>query len=409
MKTTYYMRSHVDNFIDISRKNFSNVKSLDNVDEKILNNNKISMTSSRCQFKIPLKESELVRRMYTSTKTNLRIGKLLEDLDMFAVYLTHHYADGNIFKYKNLHNQLIVPRTVVTAAIGQLTLNKILDKNDEDLIFDGFVSYVGKTSAQTTIRLYQKQNNIFQQLMECKVIIVSKNLLNMNETLKLPPMKLESEKEKKLFKEGEKYVEDLKKLININISEITLKGLYPYKMSREIKSFINRLDKDNFSLKDLTSSETTINSTSHWNTFMAYAQTKNFNGTVFGGLIMRKGIELATLTASKFCEDHAYLVSLGNIAFRQTIDIGSIIDLGATITYVDEPYIQVRIFYEVSSVNNLFQKYTSNIMQCTFKYDGPNKLKKLHLDKADDIIKILDGKLHLEETKKALNANFKEI
>uniref|UniRef100_A0A0K0E0T6 HotDog ACOT-type domain-containing protein n=1 Tax=Strongyloides stercoralis TaxID=6248 RepID=A0A0K0E0T6_STRER len=405
IKTTYYMRSHVNDYIENARNNFKNIKSLENVDEKILKNNKeITIPSSRCQFRIPLKDSETVRRMYTSIKTNLRIGKIVEDLDMFAVYLTYFYADGNIFKDKSLHNQLVVPRAIVTAAIGQLTLNNVLDKNDEDLIFDGFVSYVGKTSAETTIRLYQKQNDIFKQLMECRVIMVSKNLLNMNETIKFPPLKIESEKEKKIFDKGEKYVEELKKLINTDITKITRKGLYPYKMTKEIEKFINRIDKNNFHLKELKPYETTINSTSQWNTFIAYAQSKNFNGTVFGGLIMRKGIELATITASNFCEDQAYLVSLGNIAFRQPIELGSIIVLSATISFVDEPYIQVRIFYDVSSVNNSFQKYTSNIMQCTFRYDGSKKLKKLYLDKINDIVILLDGKLHIEEAKKALNA-----
>uniref|UniRef100_A0A0K0FLC7 Acyl-coenzyme A thioesterase 9, mitochondrial (inferred by orthology to a human protein) n=1 Tax=Strongyloides venezuelensis TaxID=75913 RepID=A0A0K0FLC7_STRVS len=404
IKTTYYMRSHVDEYIQNLRKCFFKLQPQRNFNDRTFKNEKLSMTSSRCQFKIPLKESEDVRRMYTSTGTKLRIGKILEDLDMFAVYLTYLYADGDIFKDKNLFDQIIAPRVVVTAAIGKLTLNEVLNKNDENLIFDGFVNYVGRSSALNIVRMYQKQGNIFKKLLECKVIMVSKDFNNINKTLPLPQLKLESEEEKRLFDEGKKYNDEFKRLMNTNFSKTAFEGFKFCKKSNQSDFLLNRIDEDSLSLKTLKPFETTISKVSLCNSFVAYAQSKNYHGTVFGGLIMRKGIELASIAVNKFCEDKVYLCCLGNIVFRKPIDVGSIIDLSATISYIDDCYIQVRIFYEVSSIDKAFEKYTSNIMQCTFKYDGSKKLKKLHLNKINDIIIMLDGKFHLEEAKKALNA-----
>uniref|UniRef100_A0AC35UA60 DUF4258 domain-containing protein n=1 Tax=Rhabditophanes sp. KR3021 TaxID=114890 RepID=A0AC35UA60_9BILA len=54
------------------------------------------MTKSRAQFKIPLKYDEMVEHLYAGADNKVRIGKILEDIDMHAVYALYLHADGGL-------------------------------------------------------------------------------------------------------------------------------------------------------------------------------------------------------------------------------------------------------------------------------------------------------------------------
>ena len=113
---------------------------------------------------IPLGSDKLVRDRYMSHIGGVRIGRLLEDMDIFAVHL--------VFKHTLLPdlppNATFSPFSIVTALVDRIFVHGKLVQ-DQDIKLSGHVTWVGRSSAESTLILEQKRNNgVWERVTEAR-------------------------------------------------------------------------------------------------------------------------------------------------------------------------------------------------------------------------------------------------
>ena len=97
---------------------------------------------------IPLGSDKHVRDRYMTHVGGVRIGRLLEDMDIFAVHL--------VFKHTLLpdlpENVTFSPFSIVTALVDRIFIHGKLVP-DQDIRLSGHVTWVGRSSAESSLIL----------------------------------------------------------------------------------------------------------------------------------------------------------------------------------------------------------------------------------------------------------------
>ncbi|VBB33956.1 unnamed protein product [Acanthocheilonema viteae] len=158
------------------------------------------MDDSRDQVLIPLKSSSKeFTTKYINWRNNVRFGMLLEDLDTFAVWLAYRHNQGEI----HLQNsEDFEPITFVTACVDHIRMDDQYDiVVDEDICMDGFVSWVGRSSLETSMQLSQNVNGVTKKFLQTKFVIVARDVEG-KKSLPNVPLVVTNAKEEVIFNEG---------------------------------------------------------------------------------------------------------------------------------------------------------------------------------------------------------------
>ena len=91
----------------------------------------------------------LTRELYINYAGNIRIAKVLENLDALAGAIAYQHADDNSI-FKNDDSQI----TIVTASVDRVSLLQF-PSPDLDMRIYGHVSYVGHSSMEVTLTCAQ--------------------------------------------------------------------------------------------------------------------------------------------------------------------------------------------------------------------------------------------------------------
>ena len=145
---------------------------------------------------IPLSSDEDLRNRYLTSGEWPRMGRLLEDMDVFAVHLTHKHV-----KIPN-HKGGKLPFSIVTALVDQIQVHSILSHH-LDFKISGHVTWVGRSSAETTLDLHQRNESgdAWNKVIEAQFLMVATDPL-MRGPAFFNPLKLESKEEEDLFEMG---------------------------------------------------------------------------------------------------------------------------------------------------------------------------------------------------------------
>ena len=75
-----------------------------------------------------------------------------------------------------------------------------------------------------------------------------------------------------------------------------------------------------------------------------HIQDRNIHGKIFGGYLMRESIELAWLVAYKYAKfDHPEFEAIDDFTFHVPVEIGSILELDATVTYSEAQFMNITV------------------------------------------------------------------
>lgn len=107
-----------------------------------------SMQDSFTSAIIPLSEDLAIRDKYVTFLGSVRLGRLMEDMDMFAVWVLHKHV-----KLPNLDPSVPLPYTFVTLLVDQIDFTDVVPKNDSDIRLSGHVSWVGRSSVEGKVEL----------------------------------------------------------------------------------------------------------------------------------------------------------------------------------------------------------------------------------------------------------------
>jgi acyl-coenzyme A thioesterase 9 len=303
---------------------------------------------------IPLGSDRILRDRYSTIHGGVRIGRLLEDMDIFAVHL--------VFKHVLNPRQkegMASPFSIVTALVDQIDFTgEIL--SDSDIRISGHVTWVGRSSAESTLYLEQVRDGEWRKVTEAKFVLVARDPTNRGSAV-LNPLETETAEEKEIFHKGEQ-----NKVRRFAMSQDSLFRIPPTVAEQKIihEFFIRTVDHKAMSFKARIKPDNSV-----WmedaklkNLIICQPENRNRFNKIFGGFIMRQAFELAWANTHVFGKCRPFIVHVDDIWFRKPVEVGSMLYFNSQISYTEDKYIQTRVSAEVldpetggMSVTNVFQ------------------------------------------------------
>lgn len=145
-------------------------------------------------------DEPLLRNRYSNFQRNVRFGRLLEDLDTMAVHISYLHNTQKI----NVNGATISPIVIVTASVDQIKVNHVSNLSvDKNIKLSGFTSWVGKSSAEITMKLEQEiAADSWITYLDAKFLVCARDANNIDPGV-MNPLEVIDEKEKLIFELGE--------------------------------------------------------------------------------------------------------------------------------------------------------------------------------------------------------------
>ncbi|KAI8514049.1 Acyl-coenzyme A thioesterase 9, mitochondrial [Branchiostoma belcheri] len=204
---------------------------------------------SRQQAVIPLSTNERLREKYINFFKGIRFGRILEDLDTFAVWVSYqHNKDPN--KAEGQKSAL----SIVTALVDRIGMHEQFIYPDCDIRMTGNVTWTGKTSMEVTMQLEQLRMEKWHKMLDACFVMVARDPINKGSAFvhRVVP---ETEEDKALFQLGESHKKMRK--------EQTLQSLFRQPPTAEERQsihdiFLSTLNPKSVSFRDRVKPENTL-------------------------------------------------------------------------------------------------------------------------------------------------------
>lgn len=271
---------------------------------------------------------------------NIRIGKLLELLDIFSAM--------TVFKHINLERENV---TTVTASVSPIKFFEKISIN-KPLTINSYLTSVGNSSVENRIDLFNDSlNSDLGFIGSAYFTFVAREPKNYNRSMKIPKLNLDIEKGLEIiFNKNDNLLKSqVKNLISRNEegmkkkyiikkeSEDNLSKTMPTTSECELlhNIYLNKIDKKRkISLRDTKAEKISL----------MYNQHMNYNGHIFGGYIMRESIEISYACVKLFDPSNKYdLIGIGNVTFIKPVLKDSLSKFKALVTYRKGKFIHVLV------------------------------------------------------------------
>lgn len=340
------------------------------------------MQESFYEALIPLRD-EIEREQYTSLYNTVRFGKLLENLDTFAVHISY------------LHNCPLSsssgrsPLSIVTAMVDEIKFHDRYFDLNSDILMRGHVSWVGKTSMEIKMWLTQHAMPVVNAMF----VMVARD--KENKPAFIHPLQLSDEEDKALFAEGEAH-----KIQRLEEAKYSLFKFPPREDERSVvhNLFLNTLDPKTMSFRSRKLPEGCIwmEDTKLKTSIVCFPDKRNIHNKIFGGYLMRQGFELAWANACIFCKTRPFVKAVDDILFRCPVPIGSLLLMSSQVSYSEGKDFHVRVHAEVLDPRTGVST-TSNTFNFTFtcEKEVPTVMPKTY----GESMLHLDGRRHFNTCK----------
>jgi acyl-coenzyme A thioesterase 9 len=301
------------------------------------------------------------------TGKGVLMSKILEDVDALAAMIGFAHAQTN------------EPIQVVTASVDRIDLLQKIP-NDRDIRLSGFVTFVGSSSMEVSIRLEtvdkapkEKSEGFgydasFQVggdlLLEAKFIMVAIDPATAKPH-PVPPLQIETAEDKELFTLGAAH--KAKKQVE---KQLSLKRKPPV-MEEIVAIHQLYLDTVQYESKYVEKPKNVIwmNETRQNSLLIALPQERNLYNKIFGGYLMRVALELAYSTCLLASKSEIRFLSLDDISFHKPVNVGSIVSLSSVVSYTHGSKMQVDVIANVVDVKTSVCE-TTNEFHFVFESDG---------------------------------------
>lgn len=351
------------------------------------------MKDSYIEVLLPLGTQPELREKYLTVKNTVRFGRILEDLDSLGVLVCYMHTKVEAAKMS--------PLSIVTALVDKIDMRKKSLSPEQDIKLTGHVSWVGKTSMEVKMRMFQFHGSEFLPVLEATFVMVARDSENKGPAF-INPLILESPEEEELFRQGE-----LNKGRRIAFSSASLLKMAPSAEERTTvhELFLTTLDPKTISFQSriLPPNAVWMENSKLKSLEICHPQERNIFNRIFGGFLMRKAYELGWATACKFCGTQPFVVAVDDIMFQKPVEVGSLLFLSSQVCYTQGNYIQVRVHSEVASLHDQAHT-TTNVFHFTYMSDKevPLVFPKTY----GESMLYLDGQRHFSSM--TLPANLKE-
>lgn len=315
-----------------------------------------TMRDSYSEGLIPLASDIKTSEKYLNVHKAVRFGRILEDLDTFAVYIAYKHC-------KDANSTGRSPLSIVTAAVDQITLHSPVVA-DQDVKLCGNVTWAGQTSMEVTMTLEQTQDNAVKKLLEAQFVVVARDPVNKGSAF-INPLVPDTADEERLIKLGQ-----ANKMKRQQEAKRSLLLMAPNENERFIihKLFLDTIDPQAVSFKIRVKPENSVwlSETSLKNLIICHPEERNMYNKIFGGFLMRQAYELGWANSFLFSQERCSLNQVDSIIFRKPVEIGALLFFSSQVVYTEGPFIQVRVHAE--NVNPITRVHeTTNVFQFTFE------------------------------------------
>lgn len=316
----------------------------------------------------------------------------MEDMDLFAVWIVHQHV-----LIPDLKPGIPLPYTFVTILVDKIDFAEIDAKNDQDIRLSGHVSWVGKSSIEVVVWLEQKRTGKWRKLTRALFLMAARDPANTRAAV-VNVLEPRNEEEKMILAGGES-----RKKRRQAIQQFDL-------LKTEPNAFETRLIHDLFTRSIDTKSKAfnkrILPPGSVWmedadlsNIIFSHPEDRNNHNKIFGGFLMRHGLELSWALAYGFTKRRPKLDYMSDISFIRPVDVSSLISMQAHVLYTELNYMVIVVlaeildpmtgnattsnsFYYVYSVDDtLPQVYPKTYHEAMYYIDGRRKLRKMIEDK----------------------------
>eukprot|EP00761_Pharyngomonas_kirbyi_P011825 gb/GECH01011851.1/.p1 GENE.gb/GECH01011851.1/~~gb/GECH01011851.1/.p1 ORF type:complete len:474 (+),score=96.17 gb/GECH01011851.1/:1-1422(+) len=330
-------------------------------------------SESLVSIDLPFSQDEILRESYINYFGGVRIGRLLEDLDLLAAEVAYKHAEG-----LNPNR----PLTIVTASCDRIDLVNTVSP-DDDLHLEGRITWAGRSSMEVRIDVYEKESDGLKHLMCGYFTLVARDKNNKSAPVnKVVP---KTEWEQHLFEQGKQ-----KKELRKAAAEKSLMRSPPNDDERLLihNMFLQSIDDipDQPSVPMIDTRQAKV--------LIMHPQERNIHGKTFGGYLMREAFELAWATAYMFNPNtptdtnqssvsqplrekgrEPVFLSLDDIHFLKPVEVGSILNLAAKVVFSDPDSDTCQIRVTAKVVHPITkEREKTNVFHFAFRVPGLDTL-----------------------------------
>ncbi|CAH1997351.1 unnamed protein product [Acanthoscelides obtectus] len=263
---------------------------------------------------IPLSKDKALQDKYVTFLGHVRIGRLLEDMDIFAVrcnfvsstlVLLHSTISKDrpvMVCYKHIVNPKLpenetFPYNLVTVLVDRIDFTEYVPKSNEDIKISGHVSWVGKSSMEVVVWLEQKQSGVWQRVTRALFLLAARDVNNVGAGI-VNSIIPANEREKQILAGGETRKKRRQELQKKNLAKV-IPDAEEQKTVHDL--FVRTVESSDVSLRNrvlpadcIWMSDATIS-----NVIFSQPEDRNLHNTVFGGFMMRQALELSWVLGLK--------------------------------------------------------------------------------------------------------------
>ncbi|XP_031286128.1 acyl-coenzyme A thioesterase 9, mitochondrial-like [Pistacia vera] len=283
----------------------------------------------------------ILKEQYRNPWDEIRMGKLLEDLDALAGTISYKHCCSD--------DGATRPILLVTASVDRMVMKKPI-RVDTDLKIAGAVTWVGRSSMEIQLEVTQSTEDTADSSENIALVANFTFVARDSKTGKSSPLNQilpETEKEKLLWEEAEQR----------NKMRKQKKAENRMTIGNEDKDRLNALLAEGRVFSDMPAladrDSILIRDTYHENSLMCQPQQRNIQGRIFGGFLMRKAFELAFANAYAFAGSAPRFVEVDHVDFVKPVDVGNFLRLKSCVLYTEledqaRPLINVEVVAHVT-------------------------------------------------------------
>ncbi|CAH1397510.1 unnamed protein product [Nezara viridula] len=344
-----------------------------------------SLKDSYAEAIIPLSSEPKLQNRYVTATGKLRMGRIIEDMDLFSVYVGLRHIKNPLQK-----KDIPTPYVIVTAAVDDIEY--IYEKPDvtSDVKISGKVVSAGNSSMNVAVELAYMQNKQWVKMAKANFMMAARNsnLSGPAYVNKLKPDGPEEEKEMKdaLETKRKKIEHDKYSLLVVPPSDEEQKLIH--------ENFVKSVDMQDPTINKriLPSGHVWMEDTRLNTSIFPHPENRNHHNTVFGGYLMRLAMELAWMTAYIHSSQRPSLRYVSNISFRKPVKLNSFLKIMSQVIYTYDKYMQIAVFIELYEMATK-QVLTTNSFH--FTYEVPEPVAPVMPKTYHEAILWLEGRRHL--------------
>ncbi|XP_034665191.1 acyl-coenzyme A thioesterase 9, mitochondrial [Drosophila subobscura] len=307
---------------------------------------------------LPLSTDRTLQDKYVNYVGSVRLGRLLEDMDMFAAWCCHKHL-----KLPYLPEGVHLPYTFVTILVDRIDFTKLKASGTEDIRLSGHVSWVGTSSIEVVVWLEQMVNGSYMKLTRALFLMAARNAIN-TAAAPVNPIQPANDEEKVILAGGK----DRKRQRQIRCAE----SVFNVEPNDPEQTLMYQLYKRTTPSTTLELNKRILPPNCRWmsdsyqmSTIPSFPEHRNHHNRVFGGFLMRSASEISWAAAFLYCKKRPKLEHISDISFEKPVGVDSFIKMTAYVVFTQLNYMQIMTVADVLDTQTGNQ-VTTNTFYYTF-------------------------------------------